>query len=137
MKQCSYCKNLQELNNFYPYTKKDGSKGKRGICITCDKSRAAIWLSKQDNDYIRNNQLKVHYDITLEEYNKLFTLQEGKCQICKTHQKDLTKRLAVDHCHKTSKIRGLLCNNCNRGLGMLKENLDILEAAKEYLAKSQ
>lgn len=137
MKICSVCKEQKEVDNFYPYTKKDGSKGKRSICIKCDRLRARSWLSKQDNDYIRNNQFKVHYKITLEDYNKLFIEQEGKCKICKKSQKTSSKRLAVDHCHQSNKIRGLLCSNCNRGLGMFQDNLEILETAKAYLEASK
>ena len=56
--------------------------------------------------------------------------QSGHCAICINKDK---RKLAVDHCHKTGKIRGLLCSNCNQGLGMFKDNLDFLGRARNYL----
>ena len=58
---------------------------------------------------------------------------ERICLICKTSQDNLTKRLVVDHDHKTNKIRGLLCTNCNLGIGNLKENISYLKNAILYL----
>jgi hypothetical protein len=56
--------------------------------------------------------------------------QEGKCLICKK-----TGKLVVDHCHSTKKVRGLLCNNCNVGLGAFKDNCEFLSDAVIYLKK--
>ena len=55
------------------------------------------------------------------------------CAICKTHSDLLPRNLAVDHCHTTGKVRGLLCTNCNIGLGMLKDSSEILNLAIKYL----
>jgi len=74
------------------------------------------------------------YSISVEEYNNLLTKQNGVCAVC--GQKDLSSRnvhLSVDHDHNTHKIRGLLCNNCNRAIGLLKDDIKILESAIEYL----
>lgn len=68
--------------------------------------------------------------ITKEKYTELLEGQKGVCSICK---QTCTKSLAVDHDHTTGKIRGLLCNSCNRGLGYLKDSIDILKAATSYL----
>lgn len=63
------------------------------------------------------------------------------CAICKEPQSVLLKgelkRLAVDHCHKTKKIRGLLCDNCNKGLGLFKDKPELLNSASEYLRLNQ
>jgi hypothetical protein len=56
-----------------------------------------------------------------------------KKAVCNTDQKDLKRKLVVDHCHSSIKIRGLLCSHCNVGIGMLKENQDNLVAAIQYL----
>lgn len=71
------------------------------------------------------------YGLTVEQYEEMFSKQDGVCAICKQPWK--TRRLAVDHCHKTGKIRGLLCGRCNGQLGWL-ENEQWVTAAKEYLA---
>jgi len=55
--------------------------------------------------------------------------QDGRCKIC-NEKPDL---LAVDHCHKRNKVRALLCLKCNSGLGMFKENVDVLKRAIQYL----
>ena len=69
----------------------------------------------------------------MQEYNSLFLKQNGCCAICKKHQSEFTISLAVDHDHITKKVRGLLCYNCNMGLGRFKDNLDYLNNASKYL----
>lgn len=81
----------------------------------------------------KNNKLKKAYGITIDEYNKLFNLQDGCCAICNRHQTELTRNLAVDHNHITGEIRGLLCSNCNTGIGNLRDDVNLLERAIEYL----
>ena len=78
----------------------------------------------------RDQILQQRYGITEEQYDLLFDLQEGCCAICKQR---FAKRLDVDHCHDTGTVRGLLCNNCNRGLGHFKDNVDYLQSAINYL----
>jgi uncharacterized protein YlaI len=62
--------------------------------------------------------------------------QKGCCAICGKHQTILNKTLNVDHCHKTGKIRGLLCTNCNHGLGKFYDNAEVLKVAINYLNNS-
>ncbi len=80
-----------------------------------------------------NKILQTKYEIGIEEYNEMFVKQGGRCKICKRHQTQLSKRLAVDHDHITGKVRGLLCTNCNTGLGMFKDNPENLSEAIKYL----
>jgi hypothetical protein len=73
-----------------------------------------------------------------EEYEDMFLKQDGKCAICsRTYghksKKGNEARLAVDHCHDTDKIRGLLCNRCNRGIGLFQDNITLFEKAILYL----
>lgn len=91
-----------------------------------------------DLDYRKNAYLKNLYGITLDDYNLLLEKQNGKCAICKLEERILdpriqqTKRLAVDHNHDTGQVRGLLCGNCNKNLGVL-ENQDFVSRAANYL----
>ena len=85
---------------------------------------------------IKGNKLRSKYGIELEDYNDMFVLQNGKCAICGKHQTELKKALHIDHCHSTGKIRGLLCGNCNRGIGMLKDDIENLKCAILYLNKT-
>lgn len=73
--------------------------------------------------------------LTPEQYDAMLAEQQFSCAICKTHQTEFKRRLAVDHCHTTGKVRALLCDNCNKGIGCLKEDAGILSAAIVYLAK--
>lgn len=88
-------------------------------------------LNKEKNtEYSTWYNRKRKLGITKENYIELLEEQKGVCSICK---QTCTKSLAVDHDHTTGKIRGLLCNSCNRGLGYLKDSVAILKAATSYL----
>lgn len=65
------------------------------------------------------------------------TCTDNRCEICGKTEKDNGKRLAVDHNHETGMIRGMLCNNCNLGIGYLKDNIDLLKSAIKYLKKKK
>ncbi len=79
--------------------------------------------------------LMYSYGITLKEYNKILANQNGVCAICGNPPND--RKLAVDHNHVTGKIRGLLCKACNTTLGNVKDSVEILEKAIEYLKEKQ
>jgi hypothetical protein len=87
-------------------------------------------------EYDLDYQMRKNYGIGLKEYDAMFKAQNGICAICSqeppNHHK---KRLNVDHCHSTGKIRGLLCDACNRGIGLLKDSPVILNNAISYLAR--
>ena len=83
---------------------------------------------KQSN---KLHQKKFHYGLTKEDYENLFIKQENRCGICTTSF-DI-KVACVDHSHKTGKIRGLLCHQCNTGLGLFKDDIEILKMAIKYL----
>lgn len=69
------------------------------------------------------------------EYEKMVVLQNGRCAICEVHQSELSKPLFVDHNHVTKKVRGLLCQKCNTGIGFLKADagIEVLVKAVGYL----
>lgn len=89
-----------------------------------------------DRDY----WLKKRFGISLEEYNNLLDSQSSLCAIClkpETKSRDgVIMSLAVDHCHKTKTIRGLLCNSCNLGLGKFFDDPNALQTAVSYLRRS-
>ena len=88
---------------------------------------------KDNPEKIKNNELQRRFGITLEDYNKMLEDQNGCCKICNVHHTEEKQALSVDHCHTTQKIRGLLCNTCNRAIGLLKDNTETLQKAIEYL----
>lgn len=86
------------------------------------------------------NYLRKNYKITLEEYSKISERANGRCEICggsgflmREWHKSL---LVLDHCHKTGTIRGLLCHNCNRALGLLGDSINNLKSAIWYLERA-
>jgi hypothetical protein len=61
--------------------------------------------------------------------------QSFACAICGKHPKQNRKRLAVDHCHKTLRVRGLLCSQCNQAIGLFSENISVIQNAIQYIQK--
>lgn len=84
-----------------------------------------------DPDYSRRNAYKHKYGITMEQYYEMETRQEGRCAICGV----VPDRLHVDHDAATGVVRGLLCGNCNRAIGMFKHDPERLGAAIRYLGE--
>jgi hypothetical protein len=85
----------------------------------------------------RNFDLKRKFGITVEQYKLMFDKQEGKCNICERHQNEFKRALAVDHDHKTGRIRGLLCYKCNQGLGHFNDDINLLLKAIEHLKNNE
>ncbi len=123
-------------------------------CYTCliEKGTREFYRDKRSPDgfsasckackqpSVRNRWVR-RYKITLEEYEALFVAQNGVCAICglpecgRIHGHSLS--LAVDHDHQTGKVRGLLCHQCNRAVGMLHNNPDFFESGARYLRQNQ
>lgn len=161
MKSCSKCGSVDA--DFYK--DKNFKDGFRSICKSCDKLKATKWNKvnkeahanhelkyrtlnpkqmkenkqkyvKENPASIKNSALKYTYGIGLEEFNLLKSQQNNCCAICATNEKDLDVKLCVDHCHKTGKIRGILCTRCNLALGFIKEDIEALQKAINYLKDS-
>lgn len=140
MKVCSVCKVLKDFSYFY--NSKSSRDGKGYRCKECDSSARTMWKTlnpERSQRSQRGRNLKCKYGISLEDYEALLLKQGGKCVICKTDENKalygINKSLnfAVDHCHKTGRIRGLLCNTCNRALGLFKDDKHLLRCALDYL----
>ena len=142
---CKLCINKQQkhYHNEHPEIaqkyrethKKQLKKLKRDWDMTHSEERRNY---KQENrDKSKNCYLIKTYGITLDKYKQMLEAQNGVCAIChlpetrKSKYNDYT--LAVDHDHKTGKIRGLLCHGCNNCLGILKEDINIFQSAIDYL----
>lgn len=150
MKTCKTCKKTKELKYFHK--KKGGLLGVKANCGECCKTIDAKYYStpKHKNKrlerqaspeyqlYIRSFRLKRKYGITLEDYDKMLADQNGACKTCGSKELSNTsdKYFAIDHCHKTGKVRGLLCSQCNSALGLVKDNIETLENLIKYLKDS-
>ena len=84
----------------------------------------------------RQYSLKHMFNLTLDQYNEMLRKVKNQCEICETKFDNLKFRPCVDHDHQTNKIRGILCNNCNAGLGFFAESHDILQRANAYANRS-
>lgn len=140
MKKCSVCKELKDkLVDFYPQRKYKPT-GKQYYYSQCK----VCLLKGQAKRYspLRDYKIKLNrkYGLSWEEYLVLYNSQQGRCKICdiflelpgNTKEK---RHLAgvVDHNHETGKVRGILCLNCNTGIGHLQDDMDVVEKAYKYL----
>lgn len=101
------------------------------------RAQALEWYGKNKDRTkarLRISHLKKLYGLTPEQYDALGTA----CEICGAGRQDSRKgfRLAVDHDHDTGKVRGLLCGNCNSGIGLFKHDRDLLMKAIAYLERT-
>lgn len=144
-KACSKCKEEKPLSAFY--NDKSRPRGKAYQCKTCMNRKHAEFDRSEYMDvyYAANKEVMSDqsraamlirkYGITAEQYAEMLFLQGGVCAICKGPGKAYG-RLHVDHNHETGRIRGLLCNTCNAGLGQLRDDVELLRAAIAYLEGS-
>lgn len=70
-----------------------------------------------------------------QRYERLSLIQNGSCAICGKKETE-SKKLVVDHNHKTGKVRGLLCHSCNTALGLVKEDIEILKKMIKYIEEN-
>lgn len=102
-------------------------------------SRATKW-ALANPDKVKDARLKRKYGIGIDQYNQLYEEQNGLCAICgkpetSSSRNGKIKELSVDHNHRTSAVRGLLCMACNQSLGGFKDNPEYLDNAARYLRK--
>jgi hypothetical protein len=160
-KPCKICKKVQPLENYY--RAKGTRDGHRGECKGCFKERAAKryrenpepvkqrarqWqrdnherhaeymrgyrASGRRSEVDRRSHLRRKFGITPERYDEMLEAQGGGCAICRKPPRDDIS-LHVDHDHDSGAIRGLLCFDCNAGIGKLREDVDLLGASITYL----
>lgn len=119
-KKCSKC-NVEKPNTdeYFNIRNKGVRQRNRSMCKECHMLAS------------KSNHLMKKYSLTIQDYEKMYDSQEGKCTIC-NEKKD---SLVIDHCHTTGEVRSLLCNACNVSIGLLKESSLILFNAALYVNK--
>lgn len=135
IKVCGTCSAELPLSSFY--SNKRNRDGLYNHCKSC--VRLIQKRYEERNKVTRRARGLRKIGATLEQYDELFAQQNGKCLICNEPPKGtsrITQNLHVDHDHLTGKIRGLLCNRCNRGIGFFEDKADLLESAYKYLKES-
>ena len=127
-KKCNTCQQVLPLSSFSPHkTSPDGLAYRCKSCLAA-KSRE---YRKTHKEARRKAKLKYKYGITPEQYDAAWEAQGQGCAICGKAD----KKLHIDHCHETGAFRGILCGNCNVGLGMFGDNISTLEMAVKYLTR--
>lgn len=158
-KKCSSCKQWRKVDLWFKTTNRSDRNYRqyRPYCKACNSSEMKrrdgkrrpknlkegethLTIKRDYSDYEslrarKDSYYYTNFGITYEDYLKIFSIQNGKCFIC--HTQSDSKTLAVDHCHTTAKVRGLLCMSCNIALGMFKENVEIMEKIIEYLKEDR
>ena len=126
-KKCSKCL-VEKLSEAFSADKRAKS-GLQSSCKECQKI-----IKKELKAYYRDWHLKSRYGITQKDYENMLDDQDHKCKICGIEEKHVENaRFAVDHCHATGQIRGLLCKKCNQAIGLLQDNPSFCFSAAEYL----
>ena len=135
VKYCSGCDQNKTVEEFWKNnTKPDGLQSRCKVCWKrlTDKRRNGP-KREEELRQRKNRHLVNYYGISLEEYESILARQGGKCAICHEPESMPRRKLVVDHCHRTGRVRGLLCGRCNLALGMLEDRLDLMESAVLYL----
>jgi hypothetical protein len=126
-KICKSCLVDKPIEEYY-YANKEKTR----YSVSCKECVKALWTKKHkarlDKPYI---WIKYKYNLSVNEYLRMRQDQNELCAIC-----NKKKKLVVDHCHSTGKVRGLLCGGCNKGIGCFEENIESLNGAIKYLCVS-
>lgn len=142
--QCIKCIRKEQNNNYKHSHKIITPKGYKK-CPKCSMTKKISDFAKNKtsndklNPYCREctrvYQVSIVYKIDKNAYTKLESEHNKSCAICKTPEKKLSRKLDIDHDHRTNKNRGLLCGKCNKGIGMFNDDPNLLRAAADYLDK--
>lgn len=149
-RRCSRCKKIKTLDQFYKDKKAAGGVAYR--CRPCTRlvarrdyhgnreRRLAVSKVYREKPEIRRSTrhraLMKKYSITLTDYESLLDMQGGVCAICRTDTRDGRERdMPVDHDHATGQVRGILCDRCNRTIGLFQDDPEIIARAITYLRK--
>ncbi len=152
MKTCRKCNENKALDEFGSFKSK-GKIYKRGDCKACARKYANDWRNSSEEMKARRRaavkaSAERHPDVIIRSRRRkawkrlgidpdaaeaYYLAHKGQCEICGKSNPNPERALAVDHCHTTGKIRGMLCGNCNSGIGFFKEDIEVMLKAIAYL----
>lgn len=130
-KTCPKCGENKERSEYW----KDSSRpdGITAYCKPCKTSVTSEWINKNE-DRVKAVAQKANrrrrYNLTEEEYKNILNIQNYRCAICKI---EIDHSAHIDHDHSSGRVRGILCHNCNKGLGMFRDSIEFLQNAIHYL----
>jgi hypothetical protein len=136
-KTCTTCLVFKLLEEF---PKGNSRYERHSMCRKCHADRSLEYRTLHPQKAAaskRKSWLKKLYKMTPENYDQMYSKQEGVCAICLKPPQNVAKaahnKLNIDHNHTTGEVRGLLCNRCNRAIGLFEDNSNLLAAATKYL----
>jgi hypothetical protein len=165
MKKCKKCQKLKSTDEYY--SNQGYFRPRCKVCVREDqrtayrlnssdklarektrREKSRVLISEQTKkrhkknpDARKNQELRTRFGINYVEYQQMHEKQKGLCAICDKPESQIlngtVKRLSVDHCHSTGKIRGLLCTKCNVALGLLKDDINVINNCVSYLQKDK
>ena len=128
MKESKKIKRMKYMREYMRKRRADPEYRERQLAFT------AAWKATERGQQIERDRWLKKYGITSQDYLDLLNEQDGKCAICRIASPGgKCKNFAVDHCHQSGRIRGLLCRNCNCAIGLLGDDPELVHAALEYL----
>lgn len=139
-KVCRDCRDPKPLSDFSKH--QHCKQGRNPSCKACRNAASAIYYKNnrekvlgrkrgRTKKYYRKHDIKRKYGLTVQQYEALVEACNGKCAVCKGDDKGRT--LAVDHCHRTKRVRGLLCRKCNIAIGCMDDDPSRLLLAAAYV----
>lgn len=126
-----YTKQLQIRTKQFCMNHPDRLHQARGLCSSCYRKQIRQRFPERHKKY----DIKSQYGLSWDKYVELIKQAGNCCEICKTPV--IVRNLHIDHCHKTNIVRGLLCSQCNHGLGNFKDSIELLLQAVEYVKRAQ
>ena len=131
-KACRLCQQEKDETEFYQFFDKWANKHYLSArCKPCHYEYKKQSPTTQKNR--KAEKLQLRYGLTYEQWESMREAEEYSCMICGISEEEMSRKLDVDHCHESGKVRGLLCNPCNNMLGHARDNIAVLQAAAEYL----
>lgn len=134
-KTCSKCEQAKPLDEFHVHP--HGKHKRQSRCKACQCAYTKDWYKADParaRDVAKRSKIRIKYGVEVEELDAMFERQGRKCAICRKPVAEKDRH--TDHCHKTGKLRGILCITCNVGIGQLGDDPDVLRAAIKYLEAS-
>lgn len=135
--RCTHCREIKPTTEFYP--SKTAASGRHPWCKPCTRAYNREYIKRNPEANAaraRKSRIKAIYGITWQQRDQMIADQDHRCAICREPFTD-SKTTHQDHCHKSDKLRGILCYSCNTGLGNFKDSPQRLAAAIEYLRRYQ
>lgn len=138
--RCKACDELKPATDYYMQSTNPQHRAygrRQGRCKKCVKQQTGTYQRAniaRTFDIRRSKRLEREFGITAEEYDRRLAEQGGRCAICLGPPRGRWKRLVVDHCHTTGRVRGLLCGPCNRAVGLFGDSATLIRQAIDFIA---